>query len=116
MTEDKKEPVRRISQAELLRLIKLNEPVSGPWLAYRLKKSRQAIYLRLRKLERQGFIERIIPDLNTPLVPALYRCSSRLKEAERRLAGREADQRPSERSNAPGSVKTAEEYFNDPHY
>ena len=76
---------------ELLRAIRLNEPVTGPQLALMFKKSRQAIYMRLKQLERRGFIERVVPGPDAPLVPALYRCSQQLKNAERRLAGKEVD-------------------------
>jgi hypothetical protein len=49
------------------------------------------MYIRLKVLERRGFLERVIPGPEAPLVPALYRCSQRLRDAERRLAGTEVD-------------------------
>lgn len=81
----------QVKTIEILRAIRLNEPVTGPQLAEMFKKSRQAMYMRLKTLERRGFIERVIPSPDAPLVPALYRCSQRLRDAERRLAGKEAD-------------------------
>jgi len=81
----------KINQIDILRAIRLNEPISGPQLSSLFGRSRQAMYLRLKMLERRGFIERVIPGPDMPLVPAFYRCSQELKNAERRLAGREAD-------------------------
>jgi DNA-binding MarR family transcriptional regulator len=82
--------VKQIKTIEILRAIKNHEPVTGPRLAEMFGKSRQAMYMRLKVLERRGFIERVIPGPDAPLVPAQYRTSQKLKDAEKRLAGKEA--------------------------
>ena len=77
---------QHVKTIEILRAIRIHEPISGPALAEMFKKTRQAMYQRLKTLERRGFIERVIPTPDAPLVPALYRCSQKLRDAERRLA------------------------------
>jgi DNA-binding MarR family transcriptional regulator len=81
----------RIRQIEILRTIRLHEPISGPQLAKMFDRTRQAMYLRLRMLEKKGLIERATISPEGPVVPVYYRCSQRLKDAERRLAGEETD-------------------------
>jgi DNA-binding Lrp family transcriptional regulator len=82
---------KHVKTIEILRAVRMNEPVTGPRLAEMFGKSRQAMYMRLKTLERKGFLERVIPSPDAPLVPALYRCSQKLRDAERRLAGKESD-------------------------
>lgn len=100
MTRPAKGHVKAI---EILRAIRLNEPVAGPALAKMFGKTRQAMYARLKTMEQRGFIERVIPPPGGPLVPALYRCSQQLRDAERRLAGKEVDKHIPERGDDSGS-------------
>lgn len=81
----------RLRQIDILRTIRLNEPISGPRLAEMFNRTRQAMYLRLKVLEKKGLIERAVLSPEGPVVPVYYRCSQRLKDAERRLAGEETD-------------------------
>jgi DNA-binding MarR family transcriptional regulator len=82
---------KRIRQVDLLRAIRMSEPVSCPQLAEMLNKTRQAIHLRLKLLEKRGMIERAFTSPDAPVIPVYYRCSQRLKDAERRLSGQEED-------------------------
>jgi hypothetical protein len=75
-----------IPQIDILRAVKLHEPVTGPQLAHMFKRTRQSMHLRLRAMERRGLIERIVPDPEAPVVPIRYRCSFRLRELERALS------------------------------
>jgi len=93
---------QHIKTIEILRAVRIHEPISGPALAEMFKKTRQAMYQRLKTLERRGFIERVIPTPDSPLVPALYRCSQKLRDAERRLAGKESDSHIPERGHDSG--------------
>jgi DNA-binding MarR family transcriptional regulator len=78
----KKEYIRQI---DLIRAIKLHEPVTGPQLAKMFKRTRQAIHMRLRMMERKGLIEKVVPEPDAPIVPVRYRCSGRLRELEQRI-------------------------------
>ena len=55
-----------VRQIDLLRAVKLHEPVTGPQLAKMFKRSRQAIHMRLKTMERRGLIERIISEPDAP--------------------------------------------------
>lgn len=79
MGTKRRETVRQI---DLLRAIKLHEPVSGPQLAKIFGRSRQAIHMRLKMMERRGLIERVIPEPEAPVVPLRYRCSFKINELE----------------------------------
>lgn len=78
----KKEYVRQI---DLLRAIKIHEPVTGPQLAEMFNRTRQAIHMRLKLMERRGLIEKVIPEQDAPVVPVRYRCSGVLRELEQRM-------------------------------
>ena len=80
-----------IRQIDILRAIKLHEPVTGPQMAKMVRRTRQAMHMRLRMMERRGLIERIIPEPEAPLVPARYRCSFKLRELEETLAKKQAE-------------------------
>ena len=81
-----------VKQIDILRAIKLNEPVSGPQLAKILNRTRQALHIRLKQMERRGLIERVPPSPEAPVVPVFYRCSAALRELERKIAAEtEAD-------------------------
>lgn len=84
----KKEYVSRI---DLLRAIKLHEPITGPQLAKMFKRTRQAIHMRLKMLERRGMIEKVVPEPEAPVVPIRYRLTMALREAERQHSAQEAD-------------------------
>lgn len=84
----KKEYVSRI---DLLRAIKLHEPITGPQLAKMFKRTRQAIHMRLKMLERRGMIEKVVPEPEAPVVPIRYRLTMALREAERQHAAQESD-------------------------
>jgi DNA-binding Lrp family transcriptional regulator len=71
-----------LRQIDLLRAIRMNEPISGPQLAKIFNRSRQAIHLRLKMMERRGLIERIVPPPEAPVVPMRYRCSYKINEME----------------------------------
>jgi DNA-binding MarR family transcriptional regulator len=88
------EKVKNVKTIEILRAIRMNEPIAGPTLAEMFQKSRQAMYMRLKSLEARGFIERVISEPGGYTVPVMYRCSQRLREAERRISGKEADLSP----------------------
>jgi len=79
-----------VRQIDLLRAVKLHEPVTGPQLAKMFKRSRQAIHMRLKTMERRGLIERIISEPDAPVVPVRYRCSFKLREIEAALASKES--------------------------
>ena len=80
-----------IKQIDILRAIKLHEPVTGPQMAKMFKRTRQAMHMRLRMMERRGLIERVIPPPEAHVVPVLYRCSFRLRELEGILAKQQAE-------------------------
>lgn len=80
-----------IKQIDLLRAIKLHEPVTGPQLAKMFKRTRQAIHMRLKMMERRGLIEKVIPEPEAPVVPVRYRCSFRLREMEHELAKQQSE-------------------------
>lgn len=75
-----------VSQIDLLRAIKMHEPVTGPQLAKMFKRTRQAIHMRLKMLERRGMIEKVSADPEAPIVPVRYRLTMALREAERQAA------------------------------
>ena len=75
-----------VRQVDLLRAIKIHEPVTGPQLAKIFKRTRQSIHMRLKMMERRGLIERVVPEPEAPIVPVRYRCSYRIKELEKALA------------------------------
>jgi DeoR/GlpR family transcriptional regulator of sugar metabolism len=74
-----------VRQADILRAIKMHEPVTGPQLAKMFKRTRQAIHMRLRMMERRGLIERVVAEPEAPIVPVRYRCSFKLREMEQML-------------------------------
>lgn len=80
-----------VRQVDLLRAIKLHEPVTGPQLAKMFKRTRQAIHMRLKMMERRGLIERVVPEPEAPIVPVRYRCSFKLREIEQALAKQQAE-------------------------
>ena len=80
-----------VRQIDILRAIKLHEPVTGPQLAKMFKRTRQAIHMRLRMMERRGLIERVVPEPEAPIVPVRYRCSYKLREVEQALARQQAE-------------------------
>lgn len=80
-----------IRQIDILRAIKLHEPVTGPQLAKMFRRTRQALHMRLRMMERRGLIERIVPEPEAPIIPVRYRCSFKLKELEQELARQQAE-------------------------
>jgi len=84
----RKPPIRQI---DILRAIKLHEPITGPQLAAMFQRTRQALHMRLRLMERKGLIERIVTEPEAPIVPIRYRCSFKLKELEQELARQEAE-------------------------
>ena len=84
----RKPPIRQI---DILRAIKLHEPVTGPQLAKMFRRTRQALHMRLRMMERKGLIERIVPEREAPVIPVLYRCSFKLKELEQALASQQEE-------------------------
>jgi DeoR/GlpR family transcriptional regulator of sugar metabolism len=88
---DRKRADARIRQVDLLRAISLHEPVTISKLAEMFDRSRQAIHLRVKAMEKKGLIERVILPPEAPAIPLYFQCSQRLKDAERRLAGKEAD-------------------------
>lgn len=83
--------MKQTKQIDLLRAIRAHEPISCPQLAELMGKTRQAMHLRLKMLEKRGFIEKALTGPEAPVIPVYYRCSQRLKDAERRLSGREED-------------------------
>jgi len=80
-----------VSQIDLLRAIKMHEPVTGPQLAKMFKRTRQAIHIRLKTMERRGMIEKVVSDPEAPIVPVRYRLTMALREAERQHATQESD-------------------------
>jgi len=80
-----------VRQIDLLRAIKLHEPVTGPQLAKMFKRSRQAIHMRLKMMERRGLIERVVPEPEAPIVPVRYRCSFKLREIEAAIASQQSE-------------------------
>lgn len=75
-----------VRQIDILRAIKIHEPVTGPQLAKMFKRTRQAIHIRLKMMERRGLIERVVPEPEAPVVPVRYRCSFKLREIEQAMA------------------------------
>ena len=80
-----------VRQINILRAVKIHQPVTGPQLAKMFRRTRQAMHMRLRMMERRGLIERIIPEPEAPVVPVRYRCSLKLRELEQALTKQRAE-------------------------